>query len=229
MKSKEALLGGAGSGRRIDTEHSDAKRLPIILKADVQGSLEAIEQILATIKSEEVALEIISTGVGNITESDVKIAEASGTNTLIIGFTVTPTPVASRLAESNHIEILTYNIIYKLVESLKDRLSAMLPPEIVRTDLGHLAVLAIFKTGKRDMIVGGRVNHGKIAKNALIEVKREGEIIGRGKIDVLQQNKKPTDEVGAGNECGVTFEGAPRLTVGDTLIAYTEEERKRSL
>ncbi len=228
MKSKEALLGFTG-GRKADTEHSDAKRLPIILKADVQGSLEAIEQILATIKSDEVALEIISTGVGNITESDVKIAVASGTNTLIVGFTVTPTPVANRMAEGSHIEIVTYNIIYKLVESLKDRLSAMLPPEIVRTDLGHLAVLAIFKTGKRDMIVGGRVSHGKIAKNALIEVKREGEIIGRGRIDVLQHNKKPTDEVGAGNDCGVTFEGATRLAVGDTLIAYTEEERKRTL
>jgi translation initiation factor IF-2 len=227
MKSKEALLGGIAHTRKANNDDGDIKKLPVILKADVQGSLEAIEQILETIHSDEVALEIISTGVGNITESDVKIAQTSGA--LIVGFTVTATPVAGRMAEANKIEIISFNIIYKLVENLKDRLSSMLAPEIIRTDLGHLAVLAIFKTGKRDMIIGGRVNHGKIAKNALIEVKREGEIIGTGKIVVLQKDKKPTDEVGSGNECGVTFEGNIKLAVGDTLIAYTEEERKRSL
>ncbi|MEI8104160.1 MAG: translation initiation factor IF-2, partial [Candidatus Moraniibacteriota bacterium] len=143
--------------------------------------------------------------------------------------TVPATPVAGRLAEAAHVEIVSFNIIYKLVEDLKNRLSAMLPPEIIRTDLGHLAVLAIFKTGKHDMIVGGRVNHGKIAKNALIEVKREDEIVGNGKIAVLQKDKKATDEVGSGNECGVTFEGNIKLAVGDTLIAYTEESKKRTL
>ena len=227
LKSREALIGGATSSRKMIGDDNDIQKLNIILKADVQGSLEAIEQILATIHSDEVALEIISTGVGNITESDVKIAETA--KALIIGFTVPATPVASRLAEAAHIEIVSFNIIYKLVEDLKNRLSAMLPPEIIRTDLGHLAVLAIFKTGKHDMIVGGRVNHGKIAKNALIEVKRDDEIIGKGKITVLQKDKKPTDEVGSGNECGVTFEGNIKLVIGDTLVVYNEEERKRTL
>lgn len=228
LKSREALAGTASSGpKKIESESEDIKRLPIILKADVQGSIEAIEQILSTIHSDEVALEIIGISVGNITESDVKLAESA--HALIVGFNTTPTPVAARLAEASHIEILTFNIIYKLVEAIKDRLAALLPPEIIRTDLGTLAVLAIFKTGKRDMIVGGRVTNGKIAKGALIDVRRDSEIIGTGKLDVLQQNKKPTDEVNTGNECGVTFEGSTKIAVGDTLLVYTEETKKRTL
>lgn len=227
-KSREALAGAGTTVKRSDAgEESEIKKLPIILKADVQGSIEAIEQILDTIHSDEVALEIIGLGVGNITESDIKMAETA--KALVIGFSVTPTPVAARMAESSHIEILTFNIIYKLVETIKDRLAALLPPEIVRTDLGTLSVLAIFKTGKRDMIVGGRVTNGKITKGAQIDVRRDGEIIGTGKLAVLQQNKKPTDEVGNGNECGVTFEGGIKIAVGDTLLAYTEETKKRTL
>ena len=105
----------------------------------------------------------------------------------------------------------------------------MLPPEIVRTDLGTVNVLAIFKTGKRDMIVGGRVNDGKIIKGAQIEIKRDGEIIGKGKLEQLQQDKKVTAEVGKGNECGIVFEGDTKIKEGDTLLAFTEEEKKRTL
>jgi translation initiation factor IF-2 len=105
----------------------------------------------------------------------------------------------------------------------------MLPPIIVRTDLGTVNILAIFKTGKHDMIVGGRVNNGKIIKGALLEISREGEIIGKGKIEGLQQNKNVTAEVGKGNECGIVFEGNIKIKEGDNLIAYTEEEQKRTL
>lgn len=227
-KSREASADAGPTVKRIETEEgTEIRKLSVILKADVQGSIEAIGQILDTIPSDEVSLDIVGSGVGNITESDVKLAESTGS--LILGFSVTPTPVASRLAESSHIEILTFNIIYKLVESVKDRMADLLPPETIRTDLGTLSVLAIFKTGKRDMIVGGRVTNGKIAKGARIDVRRDGEVIGQGKLDVLQQNKKPTDEVGSGNECGVTFEGSTKIAVGDTLLVYTEETKKRTL
>jgi translation initiation factor IF-2 len=231
IKSKEALLGksigNAKKGKGSSDDDENVKKLNIVLKADVQGSLEALEQILASISHEEVAIQEVAIGVGNITESDVKLAESAGA--IIYGFNVTATAVANRMAEMSKVEIETFNIIYKLVENIKERLSAMLPPEIIRTDLGRMAILAVFKTGKYDMIVGGRVIDGKIVRKTLIEVKRDDEIVGTGKITQLQKNKVNAEEVGSGNECGITFEGNLKLQVGDTLIAYSEESRKRSL
>lgn len=227
LRSKEAAGAKSKLGRIQQEGEEDVKKLPYILKADVQGSLEAIEQILSSIHSDEIALEMIDQAVGSITESDVRMAESS--NALIIGFNSAPTPVAKRMAENAKVEIETYDIIYKLVEAVKDRMSSMLPPEIVRTDSGQLSVLAIFKTGKRDMIVGGRVAEGKMLRGSQIEVKRDGEVVGSGRMLNLQQNKQNADEVNQGNECGVVFEGNVKIQVGDTLIAYKEEEKKRSL
>ncbi len=227
-KSKEALLKDTQKSKltRIDNE-DEKKHLSVVLKSDVQGSLEALEQILGTIESDEVALDIISSGVGNITESDVKMAEGAGAQ--IIGFNVTPTSVAKRMAEGSKVKIETHTIIYKLVEAVKAELSKLLPPEIVRTDFGRLSVLAIFKTGKRDMIIGGRVAEGKMLRNTLLEVKRGDEIVGKGKMANLQQNKQNAEEVGQGNECGVVFEGNIKIAEGDILICYKEEEKLRSL
>lgn len=230
LRSKEALLKDATKskvGKIQNDDEKEVKKLTIVLKADVQGSLEAIEQILSAIESEEVALEILGSGVGSITESDVRTAENA--HALLVGFNSEPTSVAKRLAEGSKVEIVTYNIIYKLVDALKERLAALLPPEIVRTDSGRLSVLAIFKTGKHDMIVGGRVSEGKLLRGSQIEVKRGDEILGTGKMLNLQQNKQNADEVGQGNECGVVFEGNIKIQVGDTLICYKEEEKKRSL
>ena len=168
-----------------------------------------------------------ATGVGNITESDIKIATPS--KAIILGFNVETTPVAKRMAEASEVNIKTFKIIYELVEDVKNMIIDMLPPEIVRTDLGMVNILAVFKTGKRDMIVGGRVNDGKIVKGSLIEVRRDGEIVGKGKLANLQQNKNTTPEVGKGNECGITFEGDVKIKEGDTLLSYTEEEKKRTL
>ncbi|MDD2766956.1 MAG: translation initiation factor IF-2 [Candidatus Moranbacteria bacterium] len=212
---------------KIQDDDSEKKKVPFILKADVQGSLEAIEQILGAITSDEVALELIFSGVGAITESDIRTAESA--HALVIGFNSEPTPVAKRMAEGSGVQIETYNIIYKLVEAVKERLTSMLTPEIVRTDSGRLSVLAVFKTGKHDMIVGGRVSEGKMLRGSLIEIKRDDEIVGSGKMMNLQQNKQNADEVNQGNECGVVFEGNMKIAVGDTLICYKEESKKRTL
>ncbi|OIP59535.1 MAG: translation initiation factor IF-2 [Candidatus Moranbacteria bacterium CG_4_9_14_3_um_filter_45_14] len=223
-KSTEA---GSKKMNKIQEDDSEKKKIVFILKADVQGSLEAIEQILGAIKSDEVALELIFSGVGAITESDIRMAES--VHALVIGFNSEPTPVAKRMAEGSKITIETFSIIYKLVEAIKDKLAALLPPEIVRTDSGRLSVLAIFKTGKHDMIVGGRVSEGKMLRGSLLEIKRDDEIIGAGKMQNLQYNKQNTDEVNQGNECGVVFEGNVKIAVGDTLICYKEESKKRTL
>lgn len=234
LKSKEFGGGLINSKEKVTSqkmmrimEEEKIQKLNIILKADVQGSLEAIEQIISTIKTDEVIINVVESEVGNITESDIKIAAPS--QALVLGFNVELTPVAKRLAESNDVKIKTFKIIYELVEEIKRVVIEMLPPEIVRTDLGMVNVLAIFKTGKRDMIVGGRVSEGKIIKGALIEIRRDGEIIGKGKLEQLQQDKKVTAEVGKGNECGIVFEGDTKIKEGDTLIAFTEEEKKRTL
>ncbi len=230
LKSKELaekLANGKTKLKQTVEGETGIKKFNIILKADVQGSIEAVEQILNTIKSDEVAIEYIGAGVGNITESDVKLAESA--NAKIFGFNVETTPVAKRLAEAGGIEIKNFKIIYELVREVKNQMAGLLPPEIVRTDLGKLKVLAIFKRGKHDMIVGGRVSNGKVVKGTFIEVEREGAIIGKGRLANLQQNKANAEEVKQGNECGITFEGEVKIQEGDTLIIYSEEKKRRTL
>lgn len=234
MKSREFSAGPAEQKGKLTQqklmrkiEDDKIQKFNMVLKSDVQGSLEAIEQILSTIDSEEISLTYIGTGVGNVTESDVKLAASAGA--MVYAFNIDTTPVAKRLAEASQVSIKSYKVIYELVEDVKREMASLLPPEIVRTDLGTLSVLAIFKTGKRDMIVGGRVIDGKIAKGSLIEVKRDGEVIGKGRLANLQQNKNQTNEVNKGNECGVTFEGDIKIKEGDILTSYTEEEKRRTL
>ncbi|HRY82444.1 MAG TPA: translation initiation factor IF-2 [Candidatus Moranbacteria bacterium] len=203
------------------------KRLNIILKSDVQGSLEAIGQILGEIKSQEVAIDYIGTGVGNITESDVRLAGSS--NATIYGFNVEITPVAKRMAETAKVEIKNYKIIYELVEDIKNKLIAMLPPIIERTDFGKMKVLALFKTGKGDMIIGGKITNGKMVNKSLIEVMRNDAIIGQGKLNNLQENKVNVDECVSGKECGITFLGSTKIKEGDVLLSYKEEVKKQTL
>jgi len=234
LKSKGLSENTAGHKEKFSSqnlikkiEDEKIKKLSIVIKSDVQGSLEAIEQILSTIKSDEVAINYIEAEVGGITESDVKIAAASGAT--IFGFNTQPTSVAKRLAESSAVQIKTYKIIYELVEEVKKMMIELLPMETIRTDYGKMEVLAIFKTGKTDMIIGGKVIENKINKNSLIEVYRGEKLIGKGKLSNLQQNKVPVDEVTKNNECGIVFEGIAKIKVGDILLSYNEEEKKKTL
>lgn len=203
------------------------KKLNVILKSDVQGSLEAIQQILSEIKSDEVAVDYIGLGVGNVTESDVRMAQNS--NAVIFSFNIETTPVAKRMAEAGKVEIKNYKIIYELVSDIKNRLIEMLPPSVERTDFGKMTVLAIFKTGKKDMIVGGKIISGKVINNCLIDVMRGDAIIGKGSLSNLQQNKVDVDEVTKNNECGITFEGETKIKEDDTLVFYKEEVKKKTL
>lgn len=207
--------------------YEKVKKLNVILKSDVQGSLEAIQQILGEIRSDEVAVDYISAGVGNITESDVRLAQSA--NAVVFGFSVEITSVAKRMAETGQVEVKIYKIIYELVEDIKKRLVEMLPPETLRTDFGKLKVLAIFRTEKKSMIIGGKATSGKIIQGTLIEVMRSDQIIGRGKLTNLQQNKVDTDEVKSGSECGITFDGETKIKEGDTLVFYKEEVKKKTL
>ncbi len=203
------------------------KRLNIILKSDVQGSLEAIQQILGEIKSTEVAIDYIDIGVSNITESDVRLA--GNTGAIVYGFNVEATTVAKRMADNAKVEIKNFRVIYELVDDIKSKLVAMLPPIVERTDFGKMKVLAIFKTGRGDMIVGGKISTGKMVNGTLIEVMRGENSIGQGSLKNLQENKVDVDEVVGQKECGITFLGETKIKVDDTLLCYREEIKKRTL
>lgn len=218
MSSKQLI-------KTIDNTKKD--KLPIILKVDVNGTLEAITQILEAIESDEISTDIIKQLTGPITESDVKEAHSAGA--IIYGFSVTPTAVANRIAKELGVEIKTFSVIYELVEDVKNEMSNFLEPEIKRTDLGKLKVLAIFKTTKKQMIVGGKVSSGKLVKGQNLEITRKGKIIGLGKLVQLQQDKNDVDEVKEGFECGVTFEGKEKIEVGDAVNCFQEEEIKRKI
>jgi translation initiation factor IF-2 len=205
----------------------DLLKLPVIVKADVQGSLEAILETLKSIGTKEVITTQVRAGVGDVTESDVMTAQTTGA--IVLAFSVKVAPVAKRIAEKEKVTIKTFSVIYDLIEEAKRRMSALLPKEIVRTDYGKLRLLAIFRTGKGEMIVGGKVTSGTAVRGARVEVLRNEEIIGRGKISDLQHNKKRVEEVKTGLECGLAFTGPVKLRVSDILVMYKEEERARTL
>jgi translation initiation factor IF-2 len=210
-----------------DINASLINKYPIILKADTQGSLEAIEQVLQTIKSDEIVLKIIKKGIGPITEKDIQTAQSGGA--VLYGFNIFPTQSAIQLAEKVNASIKTFSIIYELIEDVKAEMSNRLEPEIKRTDLGRLKVLAIFKNMKRSMIVGGKVMNGKIIKGEFMEVLREKQPIGDGKLVQLQHNKEDVAEVKENFECGLTFEGSTKIEVGDVLLCYKEEKVARKI
>jgi translation initiation factor IF-2 len=230
LKSREMAVRLAGDKKTVKsiTDNDGIPKYNVIIKSDVQGSIEAIEQILATIPQKKVAINFIDTGVGNVTESDIKMAQSS--DATIYGFSVTTSPVAKRMAEDAKVTVLNYKVIYELVDHIKNTLLAMLPDEIERTDVGELEVLGIFRTEKKQMIVGGRVKKGKaVAKNAKIDVYRGENLIGTGNLANLQHNKVNVDEVKRDKECGITFDGETKIKSGDTFKIYTEILKEKVL
>jgi len=202
-----------------------AKTLNLILKSDVSGSKEAIEEVIRNIKQENISINILKSEVGDISESDIKLAYS--TNSSIIGFRVKAPAFILDLAERQGIRIKIFQIIYELVEEVKKGLVRLFEPEIVRENLGKLKVVAIFKKEKSRMIIGGKVISGKVKNKALVDVYRNEEKIAKGRIVELQQNKKDVGEVEKGREAGILFEGEPIIEEGDVLEIYQEERRKR--
>jgi translation initiation factor IF-2 len=205
----------------------DKQFLNLILKIDFLGSLEAIQEVLKEIPQEKVALNILSAGVGDVNESDVKLARSSGA--MIFSFRVKINPVAKQLAERDKIRIMNFEVIYDLVEGVRKAMERILFPENVRTDIGRMKVLAIFMVDKNRQVIGGRVFFGEIKKGAQLEVERNEEVIGKGKMINLQKNKKDADRVVRGEECGILFEGDIKIDTGDVLTAYVEEKKKGEL
>lgn len=203
------------------------KDLNIILKVDVLGSLEAINEALTKLNNTEVNLNVLEQGAGEINENDV--LRASSANAVIIGFHTRMNPQATKLAAAKGVPVQIYDVIYELLEDLTRQVVEMMTPEIVRTDLGRAKILAIFRTEKDKMIIGGTVAEGKVKDQALFEIKRGEGIIGKGSVLELQQNKVKTREVLRGSEFGMSVKSDVKIEDGDVLVMYEESVRKRSL
>ncbi len=209
-------------------EISEGQRiLNLIIKADVVGSLEAIEGILINLPQEKVILRTLKSEVGNINESDLKLA--AGGKAIILGFRVKIDIVAKKISERDKIKIMTFEVIYDLVEEVRKLMERFTMAEEVRTDLGKMKVLVKFLATKNRQIIGGRVTEGEVQKGASIEVIRNEEKIGSGRLINLQRNKKDADLISRGEECGILFEGNVKIEEGDVLIFYKEERIKNLL
>ncbi|MEI7620189.1 MAG: translation initiation factor IF-2 [Candidatus Falkowbacteria bacterium] len=197
-------------------------KLNLIIKSDVLGSAEAIEESLMKLNNNKVRVKIIYKGLGNIGEGDIKRAEDSGAQ--VVGFNVKIQPQTEALLREKQIKVNLYTIIYDLIKDVKAQMQELVKADLVRKDLGRLKVLAIFRTENNSQILGGKVLDGIIQNDTLVEVIREKVIIDSGKLVRLQSGKENVKTVEQDQECGLQYEGHPVVLVGDILNVYTEEE-----
>lgn len=214
---------------------SDKKILNIILKGDVFGSLEAIEGVLKNLPQDKVVLRILKSEVGDINETDTKIAEMS--KAIIIGFRVKIGPAVLQLLKKDvlnarpdkKIKIKTFNIIYELIQEVRQGMEKSLDSEVVYKELGRIKTLLVFWGEKNRQIVGGKITDGEFKKGLKLNILRDEKRVGSGRIINLQRDKKDVEKLKKGDEAGILFEGNVKIEKGDILVAYTEEHRKGEL
>ena len=202
------------------------KKINLIIRGDVLGSVEAIEESLAKIASADVRANVIARGLGNINEGDVVKAET--TKSILIGFNVKPSPKAEQIARDKNVTIKNYRIIYDLINDIKAEMQNLLEPEIKRVELGKLEVKAIFRTEGKEQIFGGVVKEGAVEKESSFEIERLGEIIGLGQLLSLQSGREEVKDVLAGQECGMKAK-SDLLQTGDILYFYKEQKIVKKL
>ncbi len=203
------------------------KFLNIVLKTDALGSLEAIVGTLEKYKSDDVGVAIVGRGLGNVTDSDVSRAEATGG--IVMAFNVNVTREAHIFARDKKVSVAKYKIIYELFDEVKKRLQALVPVEIIRTDIGKLEILAIFRSDKGGQVIGGRVTDGHLEVGANVVVYRGDEPVDEGKIVQLQSGKQDVKEIRMGQECGLKVTVRRPPLVGDKLEVFTEVRREKKL
>jgi translation initiation factor IF-2 len=208
-------------------KEGETKELKIIIKAESNGSVEALKHSLLRLSNPDVKITVIHDGVGAISESDVVLAAAS--NAIIIGFNVRPDPLTKRLAEQEEIDVRLYRVIYNAIEDVKAAMSGLLEPEYEEVFLGRVQVRNIFKSSKKGIIAGCYVTDGKITRNAKIRILRDNVVVHEGKLDSLRRFKDDVAEVSAGFECGIVIEKFPAFQEGDIIEAYTLKEVRREM
>ncbi|MCT6916570.1 MAG: translation initiation factor IF-2 [Bacillus wiedmannii] len=231
-RAQEALLAQRGEKSKLSLEdlfqqiqEGDVKEINLIVKADVQGSVEAMAASLRKIDVEGVKVKIIHTGVGAITESDVILASAS--NAIVIGFNVRPDVNAKRTAELENVDVRLHRIIYKVIEEIESAMQGMLDPEFEEKVIGQAEVRQTFKVTKVGTIAGCYVIDGKITRDSGVRIIRDGVVIFEGQLDTLKRFKDDVKEVAQNYECGITIERYNDLKEGDIIEAYVMEEVKR--
>ncbi len=216
LSSKQAIVGDMKN-----------KSLNLILKTDVAGSLEAIKQSIAKLKNDEVKINIVGEGVGEINESDVLLASSS--RAVVIGFHSKVNPKAINLAKQKKVVIDSYEVIYELIEDITSAVIKMFTPELEKIPLGKAKVLAIFRTEKGEMIVGGKVEEGELKKQSQITVWRDGVDLGRATIEQLQQSKVAARFIGIGEEFGIKLKTSVKVMAGDVLESFEEKIKQKTL
>jgi translation initiation factor IF-2 len=230
-REKTAARGGVARSSLADMmsqlKTSGRKEFALVIKGDVQGSVEAILAALENLNTDEVAARIVHAGVGGVTESDVTLAEAS--NAVVIGFNVRAHKEARESAERAGIEIRYYNIIYNLVDDVKAAMSGLLDPTLREEMLGNASILEVFNISKVGKVAGCRVTDGRVERGANVRLIRDNVVVHEGKLSTLKRFKDEVREVVAGQECGMAFENYQDMRQGDVIECYRVEQVKRSL
>jgi len=234
QRLKTEALARRSGGARVSLEdvfsqvqRGAVKELNLVLKADVAGSLEAVEDEIARLPQEEITVRVIHRGVGGINESDVMLAAAS--EGVIIGFNVRPSADARRAAEDEGVEIRTYSVIYKAIEELRAAMEGLLEPEEVETTLGDVEVRATFRASRVGVIAGCYVNEGRVTRGARARLVRDGTVVYDGEVASLRRFQEDVREVTAGQECGIVLRDFQDVKEGDLLEAYETRQVEREL
>jgi translation initiation factor IF-2 len=227
MAARQTGMRGSLEQMMNQLKTTGRKEFPLIIKGDVQGSIEAIVGALEKMSTDEVLARIIFSGAGGITESDITLAEASGA--AVIGFNVRAHKEAREAAEQAGIEIRYYDIIYALVDDVKKAMSGLLPPTLRETMLGNAVILEIFKVSKVGTVAGCRVTDGTVERGANVRLIRDSVVVHQGKLSQLKRFKDDAREVIAGQECGMAFENYQDMKAGDIIECYRVESVQRTL
>ncbi|MDX7953143.1 translation initiation factor IF-2, partial [Lichenihabitans sp. Uapishka_5] len=230
-REKLAVRGGQARGTLADMmsqiKTANRKEMALVIKGDVQGSVEAIIATLDKLGNDEVRARVVHSGVGGVTESDVTLAQAS--NAVILGFNVRAHKEARFSAEQAGVEIRYYNIIYNLVDDVKATMSGMLPPTLREEMLGNAMILEVFNISKIGKVAGCRITDGNVQRGAGVRLIRDNVVVHEGKLSTLKRFKDEVKEVLAGQECGMAFESYQDMRQGDVIECYRVHEEKRTL
>jgi ribosome-binding factor A len=232
MRKRRQTLGSAGTARTLEQmmqqlKEAGRKEFPLLVKGDVQGSVEAIAGALRKIGNDEVEARIVHSGVGGVTESDIALANAS--KAVVIGFNVRANTQAKMLADQSGVEIRYYNIIYDLVDDVRAAMSGLLAPTLREVFLGNAQILEVFNISKVGKVAGCRVTEGKVERGAKVRLIRDNVVIHEGTLSTLKRFKDEVREVPAGQECGMAFANYQDIRAGDVIECFNVESIARTL
>lgn len=232
QRNKREKANAANGGTSLEQmmaqlQDAEIKDLPIVIKGDVQGSVEAIVGALTKMSNKEVRVRVLHTGVGAISESDVVLAEASGAP--VVGFNVRANKQAREESERSGVEIRYYSVIYDLIDDIKGTLTGMLDPELRETFLGNAEILEVFNISKFGKVAGCRVSEGQVKRGARVRLLRDNVVIHEGELSQLKRFKDDVNEVPAGQECGMSFAQYDDLKAGDVIECFDVEKVERTL